>query len=174
MIRSTSLLVLYLWFSPVAFAQSCVDSITPTTGVRDYAPNASATVVNRNHRLMWSRCALGQTWQAGKCTGEPLLKTWEEAQALAKDSSLHTFRNWRLPSIHELSGITELSCQNPAINLELFPNAPSVSFWTATLFVNDNNLAWQVFFGSGENHTAKKSTLAAIRLVRSMKDEEDF
>lgn len=174
MIRSTSSLVLYLWFSSMAFAQSCVDSIPPSTVVRDFMTNAHDAVVNRNHRIMWSRCALGQTWLAGKCTGEPLLKTWDEAQALAKDSSLNSFRNWRLPSIHELSGITELSCQNPAINLELFPNAPSVSFWTATLFVNDENLAWQVFFGSGENHTAKKSTLAAIRLVRSMKDEEDF
>jgi hypothetical protein len=122
---------------------------------------------------MWNRCALGQTWQGSKCTGEPVLESWVDARRLATASSLHSFKDWRLPSIHELSGITELSCQNPAINLKLFPNAPSVSFWTATEFVNDKNLAWQIFIGSGENHGAKKSIPAAILLVRSLIDGDE-
>lgn len=173
MIRGAMLIFSLWWFSPVSLAQSCVDSIIPTTDIRDFTLhnnkiNDSGTITHQNSNIMWSRCALGQNWQGEKCTGKPVLKTWDEAQQLAKASDLFSFNDWRLPSIHELSAITELSCQNPAINLKLFPNAPSVSFWTATEFVNDKNLAWQVFFGSGENHAAKKSTKAAIRLVRSV------
>lgn len=174
MIRVVSLVFLLLLYSAVLPAQTCVNSIFPTSNYHDYAPGENGSVTDRKHKIMWSRCPLGQNWQSGKCIGEPLLKTWDEAQALAKASGLLLLNNWRLPTIHELSTITELSCQNPAINLKLFPNAPSLSFWTGTEFVNDNTLAWQVFFGSGENHSAKKSAKAAVRLVRSMNDEEDL
>ena len=164
--KSLCLIILSIGISSIAFAQSCADNVTPTTDITQYQASDAGTLIHQ--KIMWSRCAIGQTWINGKCSGKALLKTWDEAQELAINTSLYSFDDWRLPTIHELSAITELSCENPAINLHLFPDTPSVSFWTNTVFVNDNNNAWQVFFGSGENHTAKKSTTAAIRLVRTL------
>ena len=168
--RFITLACLYFLYSTVLSAQTCVNSIVPTIDLSNYELNDNGSITDLNNKLMWSRCAVGQSWQEGKCIGEALLNTWDEAQALAKASTTFSFNDWRLPSIHELSAITELSCENPAINLVLFPNTHSLSYWTATEFANENNLAWQVFFGSGENHTTKKSTLSAIRLVRSVKN----
>lgn len=163
-------LIVAYWSSSVVLGQSCVDSITPTTNIKNYQISDAGTA--RNHKIMWSRCALGQTWQKGQCSGDAIVKTWDEAVELANKTKARSFDDWRLPTIYELSAITELSCQKPAINLQLFPDTPSVSFWTSTEFINDKDKAWQVFFGSGENHTAKKSTTAAIRLVRTIKNND--
>lgn len=166
MFHRLSFILAVYWTSSVVLAQSCVDSITPTTDIKNY--KISDTGIVTHHKIMWSRCALGQTWLKGTCSGKATLETWDEAIQLASKASLHSFKNWRLPTIHELSAITELSCQNPAIRLQLFPDTPSRSFWTSTEFINNTANAWQVFFGSGENHTAKKSTRAAVRLVRTI------
>ena len=168
MIRVITFAFLFFLYSAALSAQTCVNSIVPTSDLSTYELNENGSTTDRNFNIMWSRCSLGQTWQSGKCLGKPLLTTWDEAQTLAKASTLLSFNNWRLPSIHELSAATELSCQNPSINLTLFPNTTSLHFWTSAEFVNDTNNAWQIFFGTGENHTAKKSSKAAVRLVRSI------
>jgi len=155
----------------ITHAQACVETIIPTTKIATYEANDSGIVVNQ--KIMWARCTVGQTWHKGKCTGKAELKSWDDAMALASNSTLHLHNDWRLPTVHELSELTELSCQNPAINVNLFPDTPSLSFWTNTEFINDKNNAWQVFFGSGENHTAKKSTAAAIRLVRTIAKDKN-
>jgi len=163
----TVLLCVVCVATSIAQAQSCVDNIPAATAIKHFQVNQDGTLTH--HKIMWSQCALGQTWRNGKCEGEAQFKTWNQSIELANTATLYNYQDWRLPTIHELSSITELSCQNPAINLQLFPDTPSVSFWAGTEFINDRNLAWQVFFGSGENHTAKKSTTAAIRLVRTIK-----
>ena len=161
-----SITFLFFCSSSISLAQSCVETILPTTKFATYKASDNGIVMNQ--KIMWIRCTVGQTWHKGKCNGKAVLKSWDEAMDLAKNSTLHSHNDWRLPTVHELSELTELSCQNPAINVKLFPDTPSLSFWTSTEFINDKNNAWQVFFGSGENHTAKKSTAAAIRLVRTI------
>jgi hypothetical protein len=92
--------------------------------------------------------------------------TWEEALRAADASQFAAHSDWRLPTIHELSSIVELRCQQPAINLALFP-ATAGDFWTATTFINNTGMAWLVHFIYGESHTAIKTANAAVRLVRS-------
>jgi len=168
MLQRTVYFFLISSFFNVAMGQSCRDTILSTTNVHQYQLNTDGTAVDRVLGIMWHRCALGQKWQNNRCKGEAILTSWENAMELAEKHEFDTYQNWRLATIHELSHITELSCQNPAISQQIFPDTPSVSFWTLTEFVNDNNLAWQVYFGSGENHTDRKSAQAAVRLVRNV------
>jgi hypothetical protein len=168
MIRFVAVFFILGWTSSFAVAQSCVDNIIATTETGNYQINVEGTATDKHNKITWARCAIGQTWQNNKCIGEASLVSWDQAKIIANEITFASFNDWRLPSIHELSGISELSCQNPAISLQLFPDTPSLSFWTNTEFVNDKNNAWQVYFGSGENHTAKKTTAAAVRLVRTV------
>lgn len=151
-----------------AFAQSCITTIVPTTSIQDYQLKSDGTVLDSYHQIEWKRCAVGQIWKNNTCIGKAMLVDWQQAKKLAEKYDTETSNDWRLPTVHELSKITELSCENPAINLQLFPNTPSLHFWTGVEFINDNNNAWQVFFGTGENHIAKKTTKAAVRLIRSL------
>ncbi len=148
-------------------AQNCVDSIDSTTKVEHYRINNIGTVLDTQRNIEWMRCTVGQNWQDGKCAGTPQVMTWDKALSTAKSAKLAEYSDWRLPTIHELSSIAELRCQQPAINLILFPATFSGDYWAATEFVNNSDMAWLVHFGYGENHTAKKSTGAAVRLVRS-------
>ena len=149
-------------------AQTCVDTITATSNTSDYKINNDGTVIDTQLQLIWNRCALGQQWENNTCLGDATAVEWQQANQLAMENHSKTLEQWRLPTVHELSKITELRCQNPAIDLQIFPNTPSVHFWTGVEFANDTGKAWQVFFGSGENHTAKKTSKAAVRLVRSL------
>ena len=149
-------------------AQDCVDTIASTTNISHYRINKDGTVYDKKHDVEWMRCSIGQTWRNGSCLGEAELVTWEKASNAANTSRFAGHSSWRIPTIYELSRITELRCQQPAINLELFPNTLSGDYWTADTFVNDAAMAWQVHFMYGENHTVKKSTRAAVRLIRSV------
>lgn len=168
MSRWITLLAVIYWSCSAALAQRCVENIVPSTSIQDYLINSDGTVTDKRHQIIWNRCATGQTWKNDSCIGEAVLMDWQQAKKLANEYKNKTSNNWRLPTVHELSKITELSCENPAINLHLFPSAPSLHFWTGVEFKNDHNNAWQVYFGTGENHIAKKSTKAAVRLVRSI------
>jgi len=150
------------------FAQQCVDRISASSVIQHYHINSNGTVSDRKNKLMWMRCSAGQRWSNGQCLGTARIITWQKALQEANHYRFARYSNWRLPTIYELSRITELRCQQPAINLNLFPDTPSLDFWTATSFINNSDLAWRIHFGFGENHAAKKSTSAAVRLVRSI------
>ena len=84
---------------------------------------------------MWLRCALGQRWTGKSCLGQATLLSWQ--QALERTASLNTsgqyfFSDWRLPQLPELASIAERQCQNPRINLSLFPGTRPAAYWTST------------------------------------------
>ena len=159
-------LCILVTFPTAGLAQSCVDNISKTATRKHYLLNNDGTVSDTKTKLMWMQCSLGQKWSNGQCLGKTRTITWNKALQEANDFRFARYSNWRLPTIKELSRITELQCQQPAIDLKLFPHTPPVDYWTTTSFVNDEKLAWLVHFGFGENHTAKKSTSAVVRLVR--------
>jgi hypothetical protein len=163
--------ILFIFSCTLALAQTCVETITPSSVNNNYQINVNGTVTDLQHGLMWTQCAVGRTWHDGKCSGPLPHKSWPQARKLADTYKLETFDDWRLPTIHELSQITELSCLQPAINLKIFPNTLPAHFWTGTEFSNNDALAWQIYFGTGENHTAKKSTNGAIRLIRTIMEK---
>lgn len=157
-------IITLLFLPTVSTAQTCVDNIKPTFITGNYQITDNGTVQDLQRNIEWRRCLLGQVWRNNNCQGKPKLVTWSKARDTAKQQT-----GWRLPTLHELGSITELSCHHPAINSQYFPNTDSLWFWTETEFVNNRELVWQMYFGSGENRTAKKATEAAVRLVRSIK-----
>ncbi|WP_455222906.1 Lcl C-terminal domain-containing protein [Kaarinaea lacus] len=148
--------------------QDCVDTIASTTVVENYQINDNGTVHDIKRGIVWMQCSVGQTWRAGECQGIPRTVTWENSLQIANASQFAGHTDWRLPTIYELSSISELRCQKPAIDLTLFPETYVGDYWSSTSFINNTAIAWLMNFTYGENHTAKKSTNAAVRLVRSV------
>jgi len=152
-----------------SLAQSCINTITPTTPTTHFQIITEGTVLDTKTGLMWMRCAIGQQWHNDQCHGELSILSWQEALVVAATIRFAKFDDWRLPNLHELSSITELKCQSPAANLQMFPNTAPQNYWTSTTFVNSNDNAWLVHFDVGENHTANKNRRAHARLVRRLK-----
>ena len=148
--------------------QQCVNSVQPTSPNSQYRVNNDGTISDLKHSLMWLQCSVGQQWRRGKCQGSVTTATWDKAIQIAEHYHYAGYLDWRLPTIYELSSLTELRCLRPAINLSLFPATPAADYWTSTPFSNDSKLAWRVHFQYGENHAEVKSHRAAIRLVRSI------
>jgi hypothetical protein len=93
------------------------------------------TVTDKQSKLMWMRCALGQTWSQGNCTGPSSLLSWADAEQAAKainKKGQFFYSDWRLPQLPELASIAERQCKSPRINLEIFPNTAPDFFWSAT------------------------------------------
>jgi hypothetical protein len=145
-------------------AQTCNDAVPATT------PNSrfsvyGAEVIDQATGLVWQRCALGQT--GADCSGGSAGSyTWQQALQAAEDEREATGRPWRLPNRKELSSIVEERCYNPAINLTVFPNAPSSYYWSASPYAGSTNGAWGVDFYDGNSYGYTKGNGRYVRLVR--------
>lgn len=153
--------------------QSCDVSLYPlSTPTARFEDNGDGTVTDKLSKLMWMRCAVGQTWTKGTCAGSPAELTWaaaiEAAQAVNKRGS-YFFNDWRLPQVPELAGIAERQCKNPRINLTVFPATPSAAFWTATSRPSNavEASAFVLGFGADGVKYASKLETHDVRLVRT-------
>ena len=117
---------------------------------------------DKETKLTWKVCAEGQSYSFGHCADAATEMTWGEAVKTFGDMG----DNWRLPNAEELKSIVEERCKSPAINMMVFRNAPSSSFWSASQ--NDKNpaKARYVSFFDGNAYYAGKSAEHNIRLVR--------
>ena len=52
------------------------------------------------HNLIWQKCCLGQTWQAGKVIGSPLKLSWDEVLKILADKQ-NIEQGWRIPTSEE-------------------------------------------------------------------------
>jgi uncharacterized repeat protein (TIGR01451 family) len=157
----TKLLPLLLFtFATNAFA--ALD--TPT---EDFIDNNDGTVTHKKTGLTWQRCSVGQSWTGSSCSGTASTMTWNDA--VAKYENKTDCNQWRLPRIDELNTISEhgTGTYNPAINSIIFPNTPSVQFWSASASVDtiEPNKAWVVNFVDGSSDYIVKYNIIAIRLV---------
>ena len=75
----------------------------------------------------------------------------------------------RLPSVSELSGLLSSNCENPSINLSLFPNTIVGAYWAVS---NDGKRLVAVDFKDGSILTETESAEYSIRLVRSAVNNE--
>jgi len=154
-------------------AQTCDTSVYPlSTPTARFTDNGDGTVTDTQSRLMWLRCALGQTWSGKSCVGEPALLSWQESlgrTASLNSSGQYFFSDWRLPQLPELASIAERQCQNPRINLILFPGTPPAAYWTATARPSRDVEAsiYVLSFGPEGVQYDSKQEKHLVRLVRS-------
>jgi hypothetical protein len=121
------------------------------------------TVYDKSTDLTWIRCSYGQQWiEGGGCSGSVKLLDWESAMGL----HLQEDGDWRLPQRDELQSIVAPNCKKPAINEKVFPETPSIQYWTST--ASGPSYAWVVFFRTGmPTWNFLKTTPFAVRMVRT-------
>lgn len=147
--------------------------ITATT--KHLTDNADGTISDPETGLVWKRCSEGQSWDVGTngCSGTADSMNWQAALQRAQTVNAGnggqnlSQTDWRLPNIKELSAIVELRCSGPAINDAVFPDTPSLLFWSSSSYAIDNSSAWYVFFNNGGGEAGFKSENSRVRLVRS-------
>ena len=152
--------------------QSCNSAVPATTPATDFSDAGNGTVLHAPTGLIWMRCAQGQQWSGGTCSGNPGSYTWQQALQAAKAANdgagTAGKTDWRLPNVKELQSIVEQRCYYPAINTEIFPNAPASYFWSASAYAYSSDSAWYVYFYYGYAYGyGFKSYGFQVRLVRA-------
>jgi hypothetical protein len=172
--RPTKILVLLLWIALThpgesAAAQICQPaSIPASTPTSRFTDSGDGTVTDTVTGLMWKRCAEGQSWDGVTCAGSAPAMTWHGALQAAESATFASHGDWRLPNIKELGSIVERQCVDPAINLAVFPAAPSSHFWSGSPYAGDSYSAWGVYFYYGYGNGSGKGYgfSSYVRLVR--------
>jgi hypothetical protein len=153
--------------------QVCDTSTYPLSSPSErFTDNGDGTVTDKRSNLMWMRCAAGQQWTGGTCAGDPDRHSWQSAQDAAGDinrDGSFFFSDWRLPNLPELATIAERQCNDPRINLTIFPRTPAAVFWTATSRpgAGDDKRVYGLSFGSQGVTYVSKDESHLLRLVRT-------
>jgi hypothetical protein len=154
-------------------AADCTNAgIQPSTDESvDFDVATEGVVTDKSTGLMWMRCSAGQTWAraTASCTGTALKIGWDQILVVNNFNAAGGFagkKDWRLPNINELRSIVEDCRSDPAINTVLFPDTPSIKYWTASSYIGLATNAWVVDFAQGRDNFELKSNANAVRLVR--------
>ncbi|CAK0772067.1 exported hypothetical protein [Gammaproteobacteria bacterium] len=83
------------------------------------------------------------------------------------------FKDWRMPTVKELTGIVDFSRQD-SIDPGYFPNTPSSRFWSSTPHASYSDGAWYVSFDLGYVSSESRTTAYPVRLVRGAKTVDSF
>jgi hypothetical protein len=149
-------------------AQVCkYDSIRASTPASRFSDNGDGTVTDKTTGLQWKRCGEGQTWSGGACLGIADTLYWQQALQAADAASFADKSDWRLPNIKELVSIIELACDQPAIDLGVFPGTALTEFWSSSPDVTNSAAARSVDFSDGYRDAGFRDYhKMPIRLVR--------
>lgn len=150
-----------------ATAQSCNESIIPTTADSTLIMHGDGTVTDESTGLTWMRCSLGQVWSGDTCERSPASYVWTGAMKAAEDFAFAGHADWRLPNKNELESIVEERCFSPAVNSRAFPATPAEYFWSSSVYAGSFNAAWSVDFGYGSVNASLMSGKLHVRLVRA-------
>jgi len=161
-----------LLMAPQLTLAQCTDgvenpAIEASTPSDQFLVRTEGTVMHRPTRLIWQRCAIGQSWTGTLCSGSAQLQDWNSALQTANNHVQAGASDWRLPNRNELASIVETRCHSPAINGDAFPMATSDWYWSNTPTSELSDQAWVVLFAGGEVQPAAITGLYAVRLVRA-------
>ena len=141
-----------------------------STPVDRFDDNQDGTLTDIETGLTWMRCVLGQNWNGVACLGNAKAYNWLAANEQVKlnnnNGGFANYRDWRLPRLPELAGIIERQCNNPRINLALFPNTPASPFWSANVKNGADNIIYALSFGVEGIMLLDKESTNMVRLVR--------
>ena len=99
---------------------------------------------------------------------EDALVTYKEAENYCKFLTLDKYKNFRLPTLHELQTLIDYKNYKPAI-LNGFKYVESTTYWTSTTFADDENEFWTVDFEKGSRSVKAKYYDRHFRCVQKLK-----
>lgn len=152
-------------FSEYTSNQLFVRCVSGNYITQSLVDNKDGTVTSK--KLMWQQKFdnTKMNWYQASGTANPVFNP--DGVSVCQKLNLANHNDWRLPSIPELSSITDYNAEQPALNTVLFPNTPPFSqFWSAT--VPDVSNAWYVSNMDGKVQFRKRSD--STLLVRCVRD----
>lgn len=153
-------------------APATSDASTPGTEVVTWAtwpmPNSAPGLPNQQSfdtqkPGVVSDRVTGLMWQRAV---DDKIVTAAEAGAKCQALSLGGYEDWRLPSRIELASIIDSKRTQPAIDLTVFPGAPSDWFWTSSVAADNPEAAWYIYFYFGYPKTELAVNQFSVRCVR--------
>ncbi len=141
--------------------------IFASTPASDFQDGSDGTVLHVPTGLVWQRCTLGQSWTGNGCAGSADLLDWEDGLQVADIHVQDGQSDWRVPDRNELNSIVENRCFLPALNDQVFPDAPGGATWTSSPAASQSGQAWSVDFDSGTVEQLATSQENVVRLVRT-------
>lgn len=122
-------------------------------------------VVDAVTDLVWQGCVSG--FNGADCgSGTRTEVNWQGALAYCEALNWGGFDDWSLPNVVELGSVINFRLFGPAIDLAVFPETPSILFWTSTNYQLDTRDAWSVSFSDGDQSDAGKDNEFPVRCVR--------
>ncbi len=89
---------------------------------------------------------------------------FKNASRFCRKAKFGGFRDWKLPTIHQLETIVSKKRMNPAT---VFPDTPSEIFWSSTKKrLIDGIYVWAIDFKTGKKLLLKSTELHYCRCVR--------
>lgn len=134
----------------------------------DINPNGTATDVQSG--LTWMRCALGQRLNGNSCEGPPRAWSWSSAKTelekLNNSGGFAGFTDWRLPRLPELASIVDPACQDPRIDLSVFPATEPRAYWSSSAKRGESGVIYTLSFGREGVELLGVDEFALVRPVR--------
>lgn len=145
----------------MSVAEAACDADRPDNTALDRYILSAGEAYDKQTGLTWQRCSVGQAWRNGEgCVGSIKRLTWKEAMKQGSGG-------WRVPTKDELQTLVSPTCNNPAINAEVFPGRYLAMPWYWSSTENGSELAWYVsFFVGYVYYDGYRTAGNAVRLVR--------
>jgi murein DD-endopeptidase MepM/ murein hydrolase activator NlpD len=124
-----------------------------------YRDNKNGTVTDITTNLIWQQ-------------SESKSMTWENALKFCQNLKTGGYNDWRLPTIKELSTLSDDTFPRYRINNEYFRGARPTGYWSSTTDPLFPDFAWFVRFDDGLEHSGHKGRRYFVRAVRSRNQSE--
>lgn len=150
-------------------AQTCMPYITDEWPVSRYTVETISgenVVTDDKTGLMWKQCSEGLSGSTCSINSGNNMFQWNNSLDIADSTDFAGFTDWRLPNIEEIRSIVAANCYNPSINEIVFPNTPSVHFWSSSPVVYDDGNTFMIGFYNGDIFFNTRQIFYNMRLVR--------